>query len=91
MTAFYRNISGTELKEILDGKKIDRLILAGLASSGCYGATVREAYRLGYQTIVASDAHADQIRGKADDLNNQLANYENLLIMKTEEIRFSKK
>lgn len=82
------SFSDTELKAVLEELGATTLVLTGLASSGCYGATVRDAHRLEYKTVVVSDAHADQTKGRADSLNNVLANYENILIMKTEEIRF---
>lgn len=83
------SFSDTELDQVLKNMGIKTLILTGLASSGCYGATVRDSYRLKYHTVVVSDAHADQTRGRAESLNNVLANYENLMIMETAEINFA--
>lgn len=51
--AFYK----TRLKEELDRRDITTLIVAGIQSDWCVDTTVRRAYSLEYDVIVAEDAH----------------------------------
>lgn len=49
---------GTELKRILDARRVERLVICGAMSHMCIDGTTRAARDLGYQCIVASDACA---------------------------------
>ena len=85
------SFSDTDMKKVLDELKVKNLILTGLASSGCYGATVYASRQNKFNTVVVKDAHADQLKGRAEDLNKNLANTENVLIIETENILFLNK
>jgi len=82
------SFSHTDLKKVLDELKVENLILTGLASSGCYGATVYASRQNNFNTIVVEDAHADQLKGRAENLNKNLINAENIQIITTENIIF---
>ncbi|HEY8543664.1 MAG TPA: isochorismatase family protein [Acidimicrobiales bacterium] len=48
--------SPTALKELLDGKGIERVVVVGLATDYCVKATALDAVQLGYETAVIEDA-----------------------------------
>ncbi|MFZ0659601.1 MAG: cysteine hydrolase family protein [Candidatus Binataceae bacterium] len=48
----------TDLREILDSLAVSRLILTGLQSEFCVGATSLAAKALGYEVTVVTDAHS---------------------------------
>ncbi|MBN2051153.1 MAG: cysteine hydrolase [Spirochaetales bacterium] len=78
----------TDLEKILKDLHVSNLVLTGLASSACYGATARDAAEKGFMTIVVSDAHADPRAGKAEELNTALEGSDNPLLMMTADILF---
>lgn len=82
------SFTGTDLEDILDSTGASTLILTGLASLGCYRATLYQSVDMGYETIVVVDAHSDQKEERVASLNNSLANSEFLKIMETEDILF---
>lgn len=49
----------TDLKEILNTRKIDTLAVTGLVTHGCVRATCQGAYDLGYQVILVEDGHSN--------------------------------
>jgi nicotinamidase-related amidase len=51
--------STTDLREQLDARGIDTLVLAGISTSGVVLSTVRQAVDLDYRVVVVSDAVAD--------------------------------
>lgn len=55
-SAFAENSS--ELKDILDRKTIDTLIIVGVVTNGCCESTARDANQLGYKTFFINDATA---------------------------------
>lgn len=88
---FPSSFSDTELKELLDRLEIKTLVLTGLASTGCYGATVTDARLKKYNTVVVSDAHGDHAKGRAEYLNKSLADKENVLLTEAVNIFFVNK
>ncbi len=48
----------TQLKEALDARRINRLVMCGIATQFCLRATLLGALSLGYEVIVAGDAHS---------------------------------
>jgi len=48
----------TQLKEALDARRINRLVMCGIATRFCVRATLLGALSLGYEVIVAGDAHS---------------------------------
>ena len=62
----YSGFEGTNLKEELGGKGIERAFIGGLATDYCVKSTVLDAIKLGFETVLLEDA----IRGvnvKPDD------------------------
>ncbi|MCA1495051.1 cysteine hydrolase [Ensifer sp. NBAIM29] len=51
--------TNTDLQQILCAQRIDTLLLAGVTTAGVVLSTVRQAFDLDYELIVASDACAD--------------------------------
>ncbi len=47
----------TNLKAELDSRNISRLVMAGLQTEYCIDTTCRRAFSLGYEVILAKDAH----------------------------------
>jgi len=52
--SFYR----TRLRHELESKGIKTLVIAGLQTEYCIDTTCRQAYSIGYDTILVSDAHS---------------------------------
>ncbi|EPJ80544.1 cysteine hydrolase [Pseudomonas brassicacearum] len=52
--AFYQ----TDLQPLLQARGIDRLVICGLQTDYCVNATVRQAHALGYDVVLAADAHS---------------------------------
>jgi nicotinamidase-related amidase len=48
----------TELAVALEGRGIDRLVVCGLQTDYCVDTSVRRALALGYQVVLAADAHS---------------------------------
>jgi nicotinamidase-related amidase len=47
----------TDLQARLDGLGVKNLVIAGMCSEYCVDTTCRRAYSLGYDVVLASDAH----------------------------------
>ncbi len=47
----------TDLQSRLDGLGVKSLVMAGMCSEYCVDTTCRRAYSLGYDVVLASDAH----------------------------------
>jgi nicotinamidase-related amidase len=52
-------LAGTDLAEVLRGRRADTLVLTGIATSGCVLSTLRQAADLDYRLVVLADACAD--------------------------------
>jgi len=52
-------LNETELQTILRARKIETLVMFGIATSGCVLSTLRHAADLDYRIVVASDGCAD--------------------------------
>ena len=48
----------THLQNLLQKEEIERLIICGLQTDYCVNATVRQALKLGYDVVLAADAHS---------------------------------
>lgn len=57
--AFYQ----TDLQPLLQARGIDRLVICGLQTDYCVNATVRQAHALGYDVVLAADAHSTMDNG----------------------------
>ncbi|MCP2073326.1 UNVERIFIED_ORG: nicotinamidase-related amidase [Pseudomonas lini] len=57
--AFYQ----TDLLSLLQARGIDRLVICGLQTDYCINATVRQAHALGYEVVLAADAHSTVANG----------------------------
>ncbi|AHL33446.1 isochorismatase [Pseudomonas brassicacearum] len=57
--AFYQ----TDLLSLLQARGIDRLVICGLQTDYCINATVRQAHALGYDVVLAADAHSTVANG----------------------------
>ena len=56
--SFPNSFRGTALQDVLDRLDVKRLVLAGMMTHMCLDATVRQAFDLGYECVVAADACA---------------------------------
>src|SRR3546814_303067 len=52
--AFYQ----TDLLSLLQARMIDRVVICGLQTDYCVNATVRQAHALGFDVVLAADAHS---------------------------------
>jgi nicotinamidase-related amidase len=50
---------GTNLKEILDSKGIENIVITGLVTQGCVRATCIGGHELGYRVILVKDGHSN--------------------------------
>ena len=51
-------LSNPDLVDHLESNGIRRLLISGIAADGCVQATLRSAYRAGYEILIVTDAHA---------------------------------
>ncbi|WP_096431725.1 cysteine hydrolase family protein [Labilibaculum antarcticum] len=65
---------GTNLKELLDEKKISKLVIVGLTTDHCISTTTRMAGNFGYETYLIEDATAtfDKIGVNGEKFSAQL-------------------
>ncbi|MFZ3280538.1 cysteine hydrolase family protein [Pseudomonas sp.] len=64
--AFYQ----TDLGKLLPSEDFERLVICGLQTDYCVNATVRQAHHLGYDVVLAEDAHSTVDNGNmtAEDI-----------------------
>ena len=67
----FSGFHGTELHEILQARRIQRLIVVGATTSVCVDSTVRDAMFLDYHCLVVSDATAEPIAQNAPRSNHE--------------------
>ncbi|WP_435037264.1 cysteine hydrolase family protein [Pseudomonas neuropathica] len=60
----------TDLGELLPSEDFERLVICGLQTDYCVNATVRQAHKLGYDVVLAADAHSTVDNGNmsAEDI-----------------------
>ena len=60
----------TNLQKLLPREDFERLIICGLQTDYCVNATVRQALKLGYDVVLAADAHSTVDNGSlsAEDI-----------------------
>ena len=60
----------TDLRKLLPSEDFERLVICGLQTDYCINATVRQAHQLGYDVVLAADAHSTVDNGpmSADDI-----------------------
>ncbi|WPN45385.1 MULTISPECIES: cysteine hydrolase family protein [unclassified Pseudomonas] len=60
----------TNLQKLLPAQDFERLIMCGLQTDYCVNATVRQALKLGYDVVLAADAHSTVDNGNltAEDI-----------------------
>jgi nicotinamidase-related amidase len=67
------SFQNTELRDILQARGIEKLVICGLQSECCVDATTRRALALGYPVTLVSDAHStmDNATLKAPQISAQ--------------------
>ena len=77
---------GTDLKERLDGLKINNLVIIGMTTNHCVSTTARMAGNFGYKTIVISDATAtfDRIGINGEKYSSEIIHLTTLANLKDE-------
>lgn len=60
----------TDLRKLLPGEDFEQLVICGLQTDYCVNATVRQAHQLGYDVVLAADAHStiDNGNTSAEDI-----------------------
>lgn len=60
----------TDLGKLLPSEDFERLVICGLQTDYCVNATVRSAHKLGYDVVIAQDAHSTVDNGNvsAEDI-----------------------
>jgi nicotinamidase-related amidase len=81
---------GTGLDGILKSKNVGRVVVAGLVSHGCVKATCLGAKKLGYEVILASDAHSSYSKDavKHFEETNERLESEKVKLARTNEVVF---
>lgn len=69
---------GTDLQQRLENLGVRKLVLAGMMSEYCVDTTCRRAYSLGYDVILAEDAHSTF--SKADLTADQIIRHHNTVL-----------
>jgi nicotinamidase-related amidase len=59
------SFNGTGLQQLLNERGVTKLVVCGLQTDCCVNATVRGAAGLGYQVVLAADAHSTVDNGAA--------------------------
>ena len=80
----------TELKEELETRNVDTLVITGLVTHGCVRATCMGAIKLGYRAILVEDGHSSYHKKAAniiDEWNQKLAD-EGLAVLPTQDVCF---
>jgi nicotinamidase-related amidase len=88
----------TNLQRLVPVQDFERLVICGLQTDYCVNATVRQALKLGYDVVLAADAHSTVDNGNltAEDIiaehNKDLAHLTGSVaridVVPTDEIRF---
>jgi nicotinamidase-related amidase len=88
----------TNLQKLVPKEDIERLIICGLQTDYCVNATVRQALKLGYDVVLASDAHStvanasmtaeDIIAEHNKDLGHLTGSVARIDVTRTSDIRF---
>jgi nicotinamidase-related amidase len=88
----------TNLQKLVPKEDIERLIICGLQTDYCVNATVRQALKLGYDVVLASDAHStvanasmtaeDIIAEHNKDLAHLTGSVARIDVTRTSDIRF---
>ena len=55
----------TRLREELDSRGINNIVITGLVTNGCVQATSIAGHELGYQVVLVEDGHSSYIKGAA--------------------------
>jgi nicotinamidase-related amidase len=55
----------TDLAQVLSASGVERVVVAGYASEFCVDTTVRKAAALGYEVVIAADAHTTHDKSHA--------------------------
>ncbi|HAR61904.1 MAG: cysteine hydrolase [Candidatus Margulisiibacteriota bacterium] len=78
----------TSLQNELDQKQISTLVITGIVTHGCVRATCYDAIKLGYEVVLAQDAHSgfNQDDGVYIEEWNAKFAAENIVLMPTESI-----
>ncbi|MGJ7514713.1 cysteine hydrolase family protein [Pseudomonas baetica] len=60
----------TNLQQLVPVQNVERLVICGLQTDYCVNATLRQAHQLGYDVVLASDAHSTVDNGNthAEDI-----------------------
>ncbi|MNG03395.1 Streptothricin hydrolase [compost metagenome] len=60
----------TNLQQLVPVQDFERLVICGLQTDYCVNATVRQALKLGYDVVLAADAHSTVDNGNltAEDI-----------------------
>ena len=77
---------GTNLKQILDDKKCETVVIIGLTTDHCVSTTTRMAGNYGFNTFLISDATAtfDKIGINGEKYNSELMHFSALASLKDE-------
>jgi nicotinamidase-related amidase len=88
----------TNLQQLVPVQDFERLVICGLQTDYCVNATVRQALKLGYDVVLAADAHSTVDNGNltAEDIiaehNKDLAHLTGSVaridVVQTDKIRF---
>lgn len=80
----------TNLHEILQSKKIERIVVMGLLTQGSIKATCLQGKELGYDVVLVADGHTNNNQNAAQVINewNEILAKENISVLKADEIHF---
>lgn len=94
---FVRKLHGnsfedTNLAEVLNEKKVGKVVITGCVTNYCVKATCRGALALGYSTVLVTDAHSNDSLDAADVIQewNAKLEIEGAVLLPTAQVRFDR-
>lgn len=87
----YSAFIGTDLDLVLRSKRLESVLLTGVATGGCVDATAKDGFMMGYSIVVLSDCTAAKTRKEHEDALRIISPHHGILTTSEEVIGMWKK